>query len=95
MGYFKNQLIADQVELGDRVPPPIPARRHLAYPRAEAWERNPVLPKRKAIRERQAKARKLLRRQMRAELLNLWALVILAGVTGGLVGFLIGGVVFG
>jgi len=31
MGYFKNQLIADQVELGDRVPAPKPASSHVAY----------------------------------------------------------------
>lgn len=30
MGYFKNQLIAQQVELGDRVPAPIPASRHVS-----------------------------------------------------------------
>ena len=32
MGYFKNQLIAEQVELGDRVPNPKPATDHVAYP---------------------------------------------------------------
>jgi len=31
MGYFKNQLIANQVELGDRVPAPRPASSHVAY----------------------------------------------------------------
>ena len=30
MGYFKNQLIADQVELGDRIPAPKPATDHVA-----------------------------------------------------------------
>lgn len=30
MGYFKNQLIANQVELGDRVPAPKPATDHIA-----------------------------------------------------------------
>lgn len=30
MGYFKNQLIANQVELGDRVPAPKPATAHVA-----------------------------------------------------------------
>jgi len=32
VGYFKNQLIAEQVELGDRVPAPKPATDHVAYP---------------------------------------------------------------
>ena len=31
MGYFKNQLIANQVELGDRIPAPKPATDHVAY----------------------------------------------------------------
>lgn len=30
MGYHKNQLIADQVELGDRIPAPKPASSHVA-----------------------------------------------------------------
>lgn len=30
MGYHKQQLIADQVEVGDRLPAPIPARHHVA-----------------------------------------------------------------
>ena len=30
MGYFKNKLIEDQVELGDRVPAPKPAADHVA-----------------------------------------------------------------
>lgn len=32
MGYFKNKLIEQQVELGDRIPAPRPATSHLAYP---------------------------------------------------------------
>lgn len=31
MGYYKNELIAGQVELGDRVPAPKPARHHVAW----------------------------------------------------------------
>lgn len=38
MGYFKNQLIADQVELGDREPEPLPATRHVAYPTPETTQ---------------------------------------------------------
>lgn len=30
MGYFKNQLIAEQVEVGDRVPAPKPASSHIS-----------------------------------------------------------------
>lgn len=30
MGYFKNQIIANQVELGDRIPEPKPASSHVA-----------------------------------------------------------------
>lgn len=32
MGYYKNQLIAEQVEVGDRVPQPKPASSHVAFP---------------------------------------------------------------
>jgi len=41
MGYFKNQLIAEQVELGDRVPAPKPAWHHVAWDTRRgrlAWE---------------------------------------------------------
>lgn len=31
MGYHKNQLIANQVELGDRVPAPRPAASHVSW----------------------------------------------------------------
>lgn len=30
MGYFKQQLISEQVEVGDRVPAPKPASEHVA-----------------------------------------------------------------
>ena len=30
MGYYKQQLIADQVEVGDRIPAPKPAASHVA-----------------------------------------------------------------
>lgn len=30
MGYFKNELISQQVEVGDRVPAPKPATEHVA-----------------------------------------------------------------
>jgi len=32
MGYFKNQLIAQQVEEADRIPAPKPASEHVAFP---------------------------------------------------------------
>ena len=32
MGYYKNQLIASQVEVGDRIPAPKPATSHVAFP---------------------------------------------------------------
>lgn len=35
MGYFKNQLIANQVELGDRIPEPKPATTHVALNRRQ------------------------------------------------------------
>lgn len=35
MGYFKNQLIANQVELGDRIPEPKPATTHVALSRRQ------------------------------------------------------------
>jgi hypothetical protein len=31
MGYFKNRIIANQVELGDRIPAPRSAKSHVAY----------------------------------------------------------------
>lgn len=37
MGYFKNQLIADQVELGDRIPTPKPATEHTALALEDDW----------------------------------------------------------
>jgi hypothetical protein len=37
MGYFKNQLIADQVELGDRLPAPKPATDHVALTLEDDW----------------------------------------------------------
>ena len=36
MGYFKNQLIADQAEEADRVPAPKPATSHVSLTRAQA-----------------------------------------------------------
>lgn len=35
MGYFKQLLIAQQVEVGDRVPAPKPASSHVALQQAE------------------------------------------------------------
>jgi hypothetical protein len=32
MGALKNQLIAEQVEVGDRIPAPKPATSHVAFP---------------------------------------------------------------
>lgn len=32
MGYFKNELIANQVEEADRMPAPRPASTHVAFP---------------------------------------------------------------
>lgn len=39
MGYWKNQLIAEQVEVGDRLPAPKPASAHvaLALPTRKQW----------------------------------------------------------
>lgn len=45
MGYHKQQLIADQVEVGDRLPAPIPARHHVAL-------RNTPSRKDRRLRER-------------------------------------------
>jgi hypothetical protein len=40
VGYFKNQLIANQVELGDRVPAPRPASSHIGnYPVSRRFSR--------------------------------------------------------
>lgn len=35
MGYFKNEIIANQVELGDRIPEPRPATDHVALTRRQ------------------------------------------------------------
>lgn len=32
MGYFKNEIIANQVEEADRIPAPRPATSHVAFP---------------------------------------------------------------
>ena len=37
MGYFKNELISEQVELGDRLPAPKPASDHVAE---QSWQRS-------------------------------------------------------
>lgn len=57
MGYFKNQLIAEQVELGDRYfAPPVSAKNHItAAPFVEnrqwvRWQREERKQKRKARR---------------------------------------------
>lgn len=33
MGYFKNELIAQDIEVGDRIPAPVPAYAHVALTR--------------------------------------------------------------
>lgn len=32
MGYFKNQELEQVIEVGDRIPAPKPAHKHIAYP---------------------------------------------------------------
>lgn len=32
MGYYKNQELEQVIEVGDRVPQPVPANQHIAYP---------------------------------------------------------------
>ena len=32
MGYFKNQELEQVIEVGDRIPAPVPANQHIAYP---------------------------------------------------------------
>jgi len=49
MGYLKNQLIASQTEVGDRVPAPKPASSHVAF-----WYHEP----RKLVRARERSAPK-------------------------------------
>ena len=39
MGAFKNQLVADQVELGDRLPAPKPANASVAHPSRKSWKK--------------------------------------------------------
>ena len=51
MGHFKNQLIAEQVELGDRVPAPKPAASHVAWDtrrNRRAWREARVERRRRA-----------------------------------------------
>lgn len=48
MGYYKNQLIAQQVEVGDRLPQPKPAREHIALREPSAvsgWRLHLTLPR--------------------------------------------------
>ena len=39
MGAFKNQLVADQVELGDRLPAPKPANPKVVHPSRKSWRK--------------------------------------------------------
>lgn len=32
MGYYKNQELEQVIEVGDRIPQPVPANQHIAYP---------------------------------------------------------------
>lgn len=53
MGAFKNQLVADQVELGDRIPAPKPANPRVAHPSRKSW--------RKAQMEHQKRIKRMTR----------------------------------
>lgn len=66
MGGFKNQLIEQQVEVGDRVPEPIPSFRHVA-------------DSRRMIREKDKMWKDLMRRQ-RWELTRMFLLGVGLGV---------------
>lgn len=77
MGYYKNKELEQVIEVGDRVPAPKPAREHIAY------------PNRKSMREIRHRATQW-RVQSRGQLL---LDVIAYGVTGLVIGFILGAVI--
>lgn len=74
MGYHKNQLIADQIELGDRIPAPKPASSHVAN------------LSRKQMTEIRRNVQRRSKRQAREFYWTTLSLVII----GALIGFVIG-----
>jgi len=77
MGYYKNKELEQVIEVGDRVPAPKPATEHIAYPH------------RRSIRETRHRATQW-RVQSRGQLIQD---IIAYGVTGLVVGFILGAVI--
>ena len=75
MGYFKNKLIEQQVELGDRVPAPKPASEHAVF--------YVPVESRRFVRT--------LERGYRLRVRRMWLTAGLAGLGTGVVGGLIAG----
>lgn len=77
MGYFKNELIAGQVEVGDRIPAPKPATSHVAF------------PERRLRRQMEQRVRRSVRADLRAVTLNSLMMFVLGGITVGSVWFVL------
>lgn len=70
MGGFKNELIAAQVEVGDRVPSPRPASSHVAF------------PERRLRRQVETGfARSLMRAEQQKTIAFVWGFVVGSGLT--------------
>jgi len=78
MGYPDNEIIAGQVELGDRIPEPKPAYRHVAY------------PTRKAAKQGRELARARVKKIEREILWGTLSTLVVGGVAGLVIGVLLG-----
>lgn len=78
MGYFKNELIAQQVELGDRIPAPKPATIHVA------WDT------RRSVKQRRATIAAAQKRAMRKAAFDTAMGMALAALAGLIVGVPLG-----
>jgi hypothetical protein len=75
MGYFKSQIVADQVELGDRIPTPKPA--------------GSVFPSRRLHRNAQKRHRNMMRSLNRRLLLDAVVYIGMGIIFGAFVTFVV------
>lgn len=74
MGYHKNQLIADQVELGDRIPAPKLASSHVAN----------------LSRKQMTEIRRNVERRSKRQAREFYWMTVSLVIIGALIGFVIG-----
>jgi len=79
MGFHKQQLIADQVELGDRVPAPKPAASHVAYSSSIAF------PSRRLQRKARNESASRIKKMSRQLAINAIVYIAIGAVTGSII----------